>query len=105
MVADRQSGESQRGVIVPVNAGGDRADARTIPSRPVEAIPPKNIITKLNAAAMDALADSTVRRRLADLAQEIPPYDQQTPQALGAHQKAEIDKWWPIMKAANIKGE
>jgi tripartite-type tricarboxylate transporter receptor subunit TctC len=66
---------------------------------------PKNIITKLNAAAMDALADSTVRRRLADLAQEIPPYDQQTPQALGAYQKAEIDKWWPIIKAANIKGE
>jgi len=45
------------------------------------------------------------RARLNELAQEIFPPDQQTPQALGALQKAEIEKWWPIIKAANIKAE
>jgi tripartite-type tricarboxylate transporter receptor subunit TctC len=66
---------------------------------------PKNIIAKLNAAAIDALAAPTVRARLADLGQEIFPPNQQTPAALGAFQKAEIEKWWPIIKAANIKAE
>jgi tripartite-type tricarboxylate transporter receptor subunit TctC len=66
---------------------------------------PKNIIAKLNAAVVDALADPTVRARLADLGEEIFPRDRQTPEALGAFQKAEIEKWWPIIKAANIKGE
>ena len=66
---------------------------------------PKTITAKLNAAVMDALADPRVRARLADLGQEIFPRDQQTPEALGAFQKAEIEKWWPIIKAANIKGE
>jgi tripartite-type tricarboxylate transporter receptor subunit TctC len=66
---------------------------------------PKNIIGKLNAAAMDALADPAVRQRLADLGSEIPPLDQQTPEFLGAFQKAEVDKWWPIIKAVNIKAE
>jgi len=64
---------------------------------------PKNITAKLNAAVMDALADPTVRARLADLGQEIVPRDQQTPDMLGAFQKAEIGKWWPIIKAAAIK--
>ena len=66
---------------------------------------PKNIIAKLNAAAIDALAVPTVRARLADLGQEIFPPDQQTPAALGAFQKAEIEKWWPIIKAAGIRPE
>ena len=66
---------------------------------------PKNIIAKLNAAAIDALAGPTVRARLADLGQEIFPPDQQTPEALGAFQKAEIEKWWPIIKAAGITPE
>jgi tripartite-type tricarboxylate transporter receptor subunit TctC len=66
---------------------------------------PADVITKLNAAIVDALADSSVRARLAELGQEIPALDQQSPQALGVFQKAEIEKWWPLIKAANIKAE
>jgi tripartite-type tricarboxylate transporter receptor subunit TctC len=66
---------------------------------------PKAVIARLNAAVVDALADPAVRQRLAEIGQEIPPREQQTPEALAAHQKAEIEKWWPIIKAANIKGE
>jgi tripartite-type tricarboxylate transporter receptor subunit TctC len=66
---------------------------------------PKDIIAKLNEAVMESLADSNVLARLADLGQHIPPREQQTPEALGAYQKAEIDKWWPIIKAAGIKAE
>ena len=66
---------------------------------------PKNIIARLNAAVIEALADPMLRRRLVDLAQEVFPPAQQTPEALGAFQKAEIAKWWPIIKAANIKPE
>jgi tripartite-type tricarboxylate transporter receptor subunit TctC len=66
---------------------------------------PRNIITTLNAAARQAMADPAVRKRLADQGMEIPPMDQQSPEALRALQQAEIDKWWPIIKAAAIKGE
>src|SRR5437763_6685775 len=66
---------------------------------------PKDVIAKLNTAVVDALADPLVRQRLADVGLEIPPREQQTPQALGAYQKAEIEKWWPIIKAANVKPE
>ena len=66
---------------------------------------PKDVIARLNAAIVEALADPAVRARLGDLAQEIFPREQQTPEALAALQKSEIDKWWPIIKAAGIKGE
>jgi tripartite-type tricarboxylate transporter receptor subunit TctC len=66
---------------------------------------PKEVISTLNAAVVGALADPTVRSRLADLGQEIFPREQQTPAVLGAYHKAEIEKWWPIIKAAGIKVE
>jgi tripartite-type tricarboxylate transporter receptor subunit TctC len=66
---------------------------------------PASIIAKLNAAVVDALADGSVRQRLAEIGQEIFPREQQTPEALAAFQKVEIEKWWPIIKAANIKVE
>jgi tripartite-type tricarboxylate transporter receptor subunit TctC len=65
----------------------------------------KEIITRLNAAVVDALADPETRKRIADQGLDIPPREQQTPEALAAYQKAEIEKWWPIVKAANIKGQ
>ena len=65
----------------------------------------KDVIAKLNAAVVDALADGSVRQRLADIGQEIFPRERQTPQALRALQQAEIEKWWPIIRSANIKGE
>ena len=66
---------------------------------------PKDIIGRLDAAVVEALADPPVRQRLADLGHEFFPGDQMTPEALAAYQKAEIEKWWPIIKAAGIKGE
>ncbi len=66
---------------------------------------PKEVIAKLNAAAVDSMADPAVRSRLGDLGLDIPPRDQQTPEALGGFHKAEIEKWWPIIKAANIRAE
>jgi tripartite-type tricarboxylate transporter receptor subunit TctC len=66
---------------------------------------PRDTNMKLNAALVEALADDVVRKRFADLGQEIPPRAEQTQQALAKHHKAEIDKWWPLMKAAGIKAE
>jgi tripartite-type tricarboxylate transporter receptor subunit TctC len=66
---------------------------------------PKEIIAKLNAAAVEAMADPAVKSRMGALGLEIPPREQQSAQALGALQTAEIEKWWPIIKAAHITGE
>jgi tripartite-type tricarboxylate transporter receptor subunit TctC len=66
---------------------------------------PNDVIATLNLAARSALADPAMGARLADLAQESFPPDQQTPEALGALQKADIEKWWPIIRAAGIKAE
>ena len=66
---------------------------------------PKDIIVKLNAAVVTALADANVKDKLNKLGQQVAARDQQTPEALGAYQKSEAEKWWPIIKAANIKVE
>ena len=66
---------------------------------------PKEIIAKLNAAAVQALSEPTVRQRFAELGLDMPPRDRPTPEALAAYQKAEIEKWWPVIKGANIKTE
>jgi tripartite-type tricarboxylate transporter receptor subunit TctC len=63
---------------------------------------PREIVAKLNAAAIDALSDAQVRKQLETLGLQMPPADQLTPEALGAWQKAEIEKWWPIIKAAHV---
>jgi tripartite-type tricarboxylate transporter receptor subunit TctC len=64
---------------------------------------PKDVVATLNAAVVKALADPAVRQRFNDMGQSIWPREQQTPEALAAFQKAEIERWWPIVKAANIK--
>ena len=64
---------------------------------------PKEIIAKLNTAAVEALNDPGVRKQLENLGLQMPPKDQLSPQALGDWQKAEIAKWWPMIKAANVK--
>ena len=66
---------------------------------------PREIVAKLNAAVGDALADPVARERFANLGMDIPPREHQTPEALGIFHKAEIEKWWPIIKAAGIKAE
>jgi tripartite-type tricarboxylate transporter receptor subunit TctC len=64
---------------------------------------PTEIVTRLNAAVVDALNDPAVRQQLENLGLRMPPVDQLTPEALGSWQKAEIAKWWPIIKAADVK--
>ena len=64
---------------------------------------PRDIVAKLNAAALAALSDATTRQRLLDQGVEPPPRELQTPEAFGAFHKAEVEKWWPFIKAAGIK--
>jgi tripartite-type tricarboxylate transporter receptor subunit TctC len=64
---------------------------------------PKDVVAKLNGAAVEALNDPAVRKQLENLGLQMPPKDKLTPEALGAWQKAEIEKWWPMIKAANVK--
>jgi tripartite-type tricarboxylate transporter receptor subunit TctC len=66
---------------------------------------PKEVVARLNAAAVEAMADDAVLKRLNDLGLEVPARDQQTPQALAVWHKAEVEKWWPIIKKAGIKPE
>jgi tripartite-type tricarboxylate transporter receptor subunit TctC len=66
---------------------------------------PRPVVMRLNAAIVETLADPAVRSRFAELGQEIPPREQQTPEALFAHHKAEIDKWFPMIKASGLKAD
>ena len=66
---------------------------------------PKDVVAKLNGAIVQALADPAVRARFAELGQEIASREQQTPEGLAAFHKTDVAKWWPIIKAANIKGD
>lgn len=66
---------------------------------------PKNIVARLNAAAVEAMADPAVQKRMTAIGQELPPRDMQTPEALAAFHKAEIARWWPVIKEAGIKAQ
>jgi tripartite-type tricarboxylate transporter receptor subunit TctC len=66
---------------------------------------PKDIVAKLNAAVVQALAEPGVKEKFANQGQDIWPRDQQTPEALAAHHKAETEKWWPIIRASGLKAE
>jgi tripartite-type tricarboxylate transporter receptor subunit TctC len=66
---------------------------------------PKDVVDKLNAAMVAALADPAVKARYAELGLDIASREQQTPQGLAAFQKAEIEKWWPIIKASGIRAQ
>ena len=66
---------------------------------------PRDVIARLNAAVVKAFSDPAVRKRITDIGMEAPPRDRLTPEALGAYQKAEIEKWWPIIKGEGIKAE
>jgi len=66
---------------------------------------PKDIMARLNAAVVEALAEPAMRAKLAELGQDVYPRERQTPAALAALQRADIEKWWPIIKDGNIKVE
>jgi tripartite-type tricarboxylate transporter receptor subunit TctC len=64
---------------------------------------PGDVVRKLNAAAIEAMNDPSVRKQLENLGLQLPPEERLSPAALGAWQKAEIGKWWPMIKAADVK--
>ena len=66
---------------------------------------PADATARLNAAVRKLLADQRTLKRLADIGQQVPPLERQTPQALATYQNDEIARWWPVIKAAKIKGE
>ena len=66
---------------------------------------PKDVLARLNGAMKETLADPAVRKRFGELGLDVAAPEQQTPQGLAAFQEAEIKKWWPIIKASNIRGE
>jgi tripartite-type tricarboxylate transporter receptor subunit TctC len=66
---------------------------------------PRPIIARLNAAVAEAFDDPGVQRRIAELGADVPPRQMQTAEAFGAFHKAEVEKWWPFIKSANIKAE
>jgi tripartite-type tricarboxylate transporter receptor subunit TctC len=66
---------------------------------------PKDVVAKLSAAMMESLADPAVQKRFADLGLDVASREQQTPEGFAAFHKAEIEKWWPVIKAAGIKAE
>jgi tripartite-type tricarboxylate transporter receptor subunit TctC len=66
---------------------------------------PTDVVARLNTAVRNTLADQAILKRLEDIGQQIPPPAQRTPEALAAYQKDEIAKWWPVIKAADIRGE
>ena len=66
---------------------------------------PKDVVIRLNHAAVEALNDPAARKKFQDLGLEIPKPSELSPEALGGWQKAEIAKWWPMIKAANVKIE
>jgi tripartite-type tricarboxylate transporter receptor subunit TctC len=66
---------------------------------------PRDVVNKLNAAIREALADPAIRKRWDDMGQEVPAPDQQTPEALRAHHKAETEKWGPMIRTAGIKAQ
>ena len=66
---------------------------------------PPEAIARLNTALVESLADPALQKRLTDLGQEIPSAAEQTPQGFGARHRADAEKWWPLIKAANIKVE
>ena len=88
-----------------VDGGFDRAPALAPARSMMEDTLAHLLIARFRRCQIDAMADPIVRDLLSDLGLDIPPREQQTPEALAAQQKAEIEKWWPILKAANIKGE
>jgi len=66
---------------------------------------PREVVMKLNAAMVAALAEPKVKERFTDLGLDVASREQQSPEGLDAFHKAEIEKWWPVIKAANIKME